>query len=404
MRGGTGLIYGGGPLVDAHTHRVKFFAGLTALGLALSSIGPSFAQSTPALGSWLAGPDGKGASTIVGRIESPRVRQNVNNAANVLVSGWAADTTAAGWAGIDGVEVWSGAKDKGGAKLVTGTPALARSDIGDALGRTFSNSGFTAVIPASAWSGTNPGPATLYVYLHTPDKGTWYRSVAVKVASTVGVNAATGVPLAFPTDPMLVIARPQEGMNITQKQKNSKFSFSGIALDRNPITDPNIQLTGPGCPACTGAGGAIGTQYRGAGISSITAYIDTPPAKGDNSVFGNFGTPCAGCVQNVNILVSGLGSLNRPGQVQGSIISRQFGSQFDFSGWSIAINPTTLSPGPHTLYVTATSSVTGSLNAAGQFVGKQTTASVDFNILDLTHTQIQPDPLLCGSSKNPFPC
>jgi len=364
---------------------VKFIAGLAALGLALSSIGPSFAQSAPVLGSWLAGPDGKGSSTIVGRIEAPRARQNVNNAANVLVSGWAADTTASGWAGIDGVEVWSGAKDKGGSKLVTGVAALARSDISDALGRSFNNSGFTAVIPASAWGTAKAGPMTLYVYLHTPDKGTWYRTIAINVVTTAGVNLATGGPLAFATDPMVVIAKPQDGTAITQKQKNSKFTFSGWALDRNPITDPLLQLTGPGCSGCT----LLGATARGANIANISAYIDTPPVKGDQTVFGNFGTPCAGCLYG-NILVSNTGFLNTPGRPQGSIVTRQYGSQFDFSGWSLSINPLLLSPGPHTLYVTATSSVTGALNTANQFVGKQTTASVTFNVLDLNHTRIQP--------------
>src|SRR6266852_3434559 len=103
---------GGGPPVIGRMNRTKFLAGLAAGALALTSIGPSFAQSTPALGSWLAGPDGKGASTIVGRVESPRPNQTVNAGANLLVSGWAADLTAAGWAGIDGIEVWNGAKDK----------------------------------------------------------------------------------------------------------------------------------------------------------------------------------------------------------------------------------------------------------------------------------------------------
>jgi len=351
------------------------------------------------LGSWLAGPDGKGSSTIVGRIEAPRTRANVNNGSNLLVTGWAADTTAAGWAGIDGVEIWNGASDKSGStKLAKGVVALPRADVGEALGGGFTNSGFSAVVPSSALQGMK-GALSLYVYLHTPGKGTWYRSVAVNVISTAGVNLATGATLDFPADPIVVIARPQDGMSITQKQRNSKFSFNGIALDRNVITDPNIQLTGPGCSGCNGATGGIGTQARGAGVSSITAYIDTPPVKGDQSIFGSFGTACAGCLY-ANILVNNGGSLNVPGRPSGSIISREFGSQFDFSGWSISINPALLKPGPHTLFVTATSSVTGSLNAANQFVGKQTTAKADFTILDFSHKNIQPDPLICsGTSK-----
>jgi hypothetical protein len=383
--------------VDARTHQKQFFAGLAALGLALSSIGPSFAQSAPVLGSWLAGPDAKGSSTIIGRLEAPSARRSVSDATNVQVAGWAADTTATGWAGIDGVEVWAGTKDKG-SKLVSGSAGLPRPDIGDALGRTFTNSGFVAVIPASALASLK-GATTLYVYLHTPDKGTWYKTVAINVASSAGVNLATGMPLMFPTDPMVVIARPQEGMSITQKQKNNKFSFNGFALDRNPITDPKIQLTGPGCSGCT----LFGAQATGAGISSINAYIDTPPAKGDQTIFGAFGAPCTSCLY-ANVLVNNLGSLNTPGKPQASIITHQFGTQFDFAGWSIAINPATLTPGNHTLYITATSSVTGSLNAANQFVGKTSTASVNFIILDLTHTKITPDPLICGPKSAPFAC
>lgn len=380
--------------------RFSFLATIAALGAALSSLSPGFAQSGPLVGSWTAGPDGQGASTIIGRIEAPAPRRSINSGSNLQVTGWAVDTTARGWAGIDGVEVWLGAKDKSGTKVSTGTVALARSDISDALGSNFTSSGFNAVVPASAWSALTPGPQTLYVYLHTPGKGTWYKTVSISIASTVGINAATGTQLAFPQDPMIVIARPQEGMNITQKQKNNKFSFNGFALDRNPIVDPKIQQTGPGCSGCAAATGSL-QGPTGSGIASITAYIDAPPAKTDTTAFGNFGTPCASCLYAV-VLVSNAGSINTPGKPQGSIISHQFGSQFDFAGWTIATNPATMTPGPHTLFVTATSAVTGSLDATGRFVGKQTTASVNFNILDLNHTKISPDPLTC-SQRSPGP-
>jgi len=116
----------------------------------------------------------------------------------------------------------------------------------------------------------------------------------------------------------------------------------------------------------------MGTQDRGQGINNILAWIDQKPAASDNTVFGNFGlVPCVGCTQGVVILVSGKGVLNTAGKPQASIIAHQYGSQFDFAGWSISMNPALLSPGPHTLFVTATSSVTG----------KQSMASVDFNII-----------------------
>jgi hypothetical protein len=375
--------------MSGHSYRLKLLTGAAAACVALSSVGPTFAQPGTLQGSWLAGPDGQGPSTIVGRIEAPRPNARATTSTNLLVSGWAADTTASGWAGVDGVEVWNGAKDKKeSAKLGSGSVGLTRADVGEALGSTFPPSGFTAIVPSSALQPLS-GPVTLYVYLHTPGKGTWYRTVGINVMSAAGVNLATGAELQYPTDPIVVIARPQDGMNITQKQKNNKFTFNGIALDRNAITDPNIQLSGPGCSGCAGSTGAMATQARGAGINSITAYIDTPPTKGDQTLFGSFGAPCPGCLYG-NVLVSNAGFVNTPGRKAPSIISRNYGSQFDFSGWSISVNPATLSPGPHTLYVTGTSSVTGALNATNQFVGKTSTASVTFNILDLSHNKIQP--------------
>jgi len=318
-------------------------------------------------------------NSIIGRIEAPRARQNINVGANLLVSGWAVDTTATGWAGISGVEVWNGAKPSG-TKLATGTVGLARTDVADFLGANFTNSGFTAIVPSTA---LKAGALTLTVYLITPNKGSYLRTVAV--------TASAPTELAFPTDPVLVISRPQEGMAITQKQPNNKFTFNGFALDRNPTINPATglpvinpatgqpALPGPGCAGSGGATSAIGTQSRGAGVASITAYIDSP--KGD-PLFPNFAAPCGGgtCVGISSPLVSNKGFLNVPGRPQGSFQSGSYGSDFDFSGWSVSINPSLLAPGPHTLYVTATSSITG----------KQTTASVNFFMLDFKHERVQP--------------
>jgi hypothetical protein len=356
--------------VNGRNLRISALAGFAAVCAALSgSLAPTYAQTAPAapaapaLGSWTAGPDGAGAATIIGRIESPVRTQNVASGASLLLSGWAADTTAAGWSGIDGVEVWSGAKDKGGTKLATGMVGLTRADVGDFLGAYFGKAGFNAVVPSSALTALTPGATTVYVYLHTPGKGTWYR--------TAGFNlGAPAAPLAFANDPVLVISRPQDGMAITQKQPNNRFSFNGFALDRNTI---NNQTIGPGCSACT----LFSTQSRPAGISAVTLYIDSP--RGD-PIFPNFGAPCASCVQTNSPLVSNKGDLNRPGRPQASLQSRQYGTAYDFSGWSAAINPTTLAPGNHTLYVTATSAITG----------KSTTGSVNFQILDMNHTRVQP--------------
>src|SRR5439155_1122296 len=93
-------------------------------------------------------------------------------------------------------------------------------------GSSFTNSGFSAVIPSSALEGLT-GPQTLHVYLHTPDKGIWFRSIGISLAPTS--------VLAYPKDPIVVIARPQEGMTITQLQKNSTFTFYGWSATINPI-------------------------------------------------------------------------------------------------------------------------------------------------------------------------
>jgi hypothetical protein len=359
--------------------------------MTLTTIAPSYAQPAPSMGSWTAGPGAQGTSTYIGRIEAPRTNQTVNTSASLLVSGWAADTTAQGWAGIDGVEVWSGAQGSGGTKLATGSVGQRRPDIAESIGGNFTNSGFTAVVPASAWSNMSAGGHNLYVYIHTPNKGSWYR--------TIGVSLVNPPVLPYPNDPVVYIAKPQDGMNITQRQLNNKITFSGIALDRNPLSavanslallPPGIgQSLSGGCPGCAGNTNNIYTQYRGQGVNSITAYIDSPPARGDNSTFGSFGAPCAGCTQGVSILVSSKGSLNVQGKPQGSIISDSFGldvsgdpEQFRYAGWVISINPAELDPGPHTLYVTANSAITG----------KTSTASATFNIIPFTNPsqKIQP--------------
>jgi len=309
----------------------------------------------------------------VGRIDTPRPRQNISAAANLLVAGWAADTTATGWAGISGVEVWSGDKTKDGStKLATGTVGLARADVGEALGSGFNNAGFSAVVPASAVQALSAGAQTLNIYVITPGKGQYLRPVAVNVQAVTA--------LTYPNDPIVTITKPQDGTAITQFQRNAKFTFSGFALDRNPITNPASQTLGPGCSGCAGATGAMGTQARGAGIQGIIANIDSPlPAPGDNSPLGLFGTLCTSCIYGIP-LVSNAGFVNTPRRPAPSIFTRNYGSQYDFSGWSISLNPQLLSPGWHTLYVTAVSSITG----------KRSTTSSTFNVLDLTHTRIQP--------------
>jgi hypothetical protein len=359
-----------------------------AAAMTLSSFVPTtYAQAA----TWQAGPGAVGSSTYIGRVEAPTARRNINPSASLLVTGWAADTTAQGWAGIDGVEVWSGAQGSGGTKLASGSVGQPRPDVAETIGGNFLKSGFSAVVPSSAWTNMQPGSFTLYVYIHTPNKGSWSR--------TVPVTLVQAPVLPYPNDPIVQIAKPQEGMNITQRQLNNKFTASGIALDRNPLSavqnslallPPGVgQTLGAGCSGCTGNTNNIYTQHRGTGVNTITAYIDSPPKPGDTTQFGNFGTPCTTCLAGVSILVNNAGFLNRQDKPEGSIITDAFGleqtgdpEQFRFAGWVISFNPALLEPGPHRMYVTATSAVTG----------KTSTTSVGFNIIPFTNPsqKIQP--------------
>ena len=180
------------------------------------------------LTNWSAGPSAAGSSTYIGRVETPRVGQVVNTGNGLLVSGWAADLTAQGWAGIDAVEVWAGDKSSGGTKLGNATVGLPRPDIAEIAGSNFTNSGFSGVIPTSAWANLPAGNVELRLYIHTPSKGWWYRATRV-----TSIQPPT---LPYPNDPVVYIAKPQEGMNITQRQLNNKITFSGVALDRNPLS------------------------------------------------------------------------------------------------------------------------------------------------------------------------
>jgi len=317
------------------SYRRTAFATFAAACMALSTGLTGFAQGAPSLGSWQAGPDAKGTNTYIGRVESPSRGQHVSSGANLLVSGWAADTTAQGWAGISGVEVWNAPKDKGGTKLATGTVGLSRPDVADALG-AFGTAGFNATIPASAMQGV-AGVSPLYVYIMTPHKGSWYK--------TVTVTATAGASLAFPTDPVVGFLRPLDGTIISQKQSNNKYSLYGFALDRNEITDPNNQTLGP----------------ANTGIASVTIYIDG--MRGDPNAL-NLGP--AGL--SAGVLVNNKGTTG-PGaptiQPHKSYIGLGFGPQYVLAQWSIATNPALFAAEQnHTAYAYATSAITGKTSMA----------------------------------------
>lgn len=302
---------------------------------------PAFAQEAPGGASaWSKGPGAAGDNTYVGRVEAPRAGQRVADGANLLVSGWAADTTARGWAGFDALEIWSGQKDASDAtKLATGSVGLARPDLAEALGGTYARAGFSAAVPASSLTKLTPGKQDLGVYLHTPDKGWWHRSVSITLAAA---------PTNAGAEPINVILRPLDGSIISDKQKFEKFTFFGYALDQTPITDSGNQTLG----SCE------------CGIASVTMYVDSIDAA------HNLGSAAVG---GLTVSIGNKGKPASQSVANFSPVSREYGTQYDHAGWAFSINPREFSADWHTFYAVARSSITG----------KTSTASVTMLIKDI---------------------
>jgi len=307
---------------------------------------------------WTAGPDASGSNTYVGRIDAPRAGQSIAAGASLLVTGWAADTTASGWAGFDQMQVYSGARDKGGVKLADGMVGLNRPDVADFLGSNFLKSGFSAVVPAG---GLKSGAATLYVYLHTASKGWWYRTVAATQ------QAAADLP--FPGDPIITWLRPASGGIITNEQFGpvDNYLLEGFALDRNPQNNPN------GLPKTNVPGGGPGNV----GIASITVYVDKMPGqKGYDPNVNNLGptSPASVAIGPTSVplnhnVINNNGCSVFGGPVtfcRGDIsVTANYGPNYTFAGWVKYMDQRTLQPDMfHTLYATAVSSVTGKSNTA----------------------------------------
>ena len=337
--------------------------------MALSTIAPGFAQSAPAMTVFTAGTDASGANTYIGRIETPRAGQSIASGASVLVSGWAADATAEGWAGFDQMQVYSGNRDSGGTKVANGMVGLNRPDVADFLGANFLKSGFSAVIPASA---LQSGSRTLFVYLHTASKGWWFKTVAV--------NQQAAVNLEFPSDPIVSWLRPHGGDIITNQQFGAvdNYLLEGFALDRNPQMNPN------GLPKTNVPNGGPGN----AGIASITVYIDKLPGQaGYNPNVNLLGPTSPAAIAlgstdtplNHNVIQNGCSVFGGPlTMCRGSIsVTSSFGPNYTFAGWVKFWDQRNAQPDSfHTLYATAVSSITG----------KSSTATVDVYVKSLPNS------------------
>jgi hypothetical protein len=270
-----------------------------ALALALTLVIPTVAiadQSAP----WQPGPEAVGDDTYTGFVDAPANNTIVSATKPIDVHGWAVDQSAVGWAGIDQVQVVQGLLGQDGRVLASATVALNRPDVGQTLGEDFfSASGFSATVPSGS---LGPGQNTLAVYIHTPDKGWWYRQLSIQVQAAP--------PKAFSDDPLLVVESPTPDVVIPTSVTSLKMN--GFAIDRNAER---------------------GVGVGGSGVDRIQIYVDG--TRRDGVFIGD----------------AQLGKSSRD--------ATGFGERFTTAGWEFTLHPNELGEGPHALFVYTTSAVDG---------------------------------------------
>jgi len=212
-------------------------ACLATVLLVVSLAAPAAAQPIPGGGGWTAGQGAAGDNTYEGFVDQPLDGAMLPAGAAFHVSGWVVDTAAEGWAGIDDLQVWSGA-----AMVAHGSVALSRPDVATSTGNPYwAASGFDALVPATALPG---GPAVLTVAAHTPGKGTWTKTVHVTVAGAAGPLTAVAT-----TGLILKVITPANGDDVVDKHDSV---LNGVGYD----TRTRAEL--------------------GTGVDRVQAYIDGP--------------------------------------------------------------------------------------------------------------------------------
>lgn len=208
------------------------FIRFTAARL-LPLVGALVVASLPGAGlaqtpGWQPGPDGVLDNTYDGFIDVPTSGGTVPGSGPFTVSGWVADTTAQGWAGIDNVQVFLGTQDSG-KMLSQAMFAQSRPDVVAALGNPYwGNSGFVATVQGSD---VPAGPQTLSVYAHTPGKGWWYKQVSVNgggAASSASSAPSASAPAGgLPGDPPTIrVDQPGENDTINSSGSNGVTSYT----------------------------------------------------------------------------------------------------------------------------------------------------------------------------------
>jgi hypothetical protein len=163
------------------------------------------------------------------------------------------------------------------------------------------NSGFTASFAEGSLA---TGGNLLSIYIHTPDKGWWYRQLQL--------NVPAAPDRAFADDPLLVVRTADPSLDVPQSAQS--LILTGFAIDRNmPL---NLQL-----------------GVSGSGVSVVQGYLDGPRNGGEGA--GTF-------VGNAT-----LGQKNRE--------ATGFGDRFLNSGWQLTLHPMDMTVERHALYIYAES-------------------------------------------------
>lgn len=248
---------------------------------------------------WLPGPNAAGDDTYSGAIDSPSNGVTLAPNSMVQVQGWVVDTTAAGWPGIDDVQVYLGLQDQGGLLMVDAPLGQRRDDVAAALGNPyFANAGFSA---AFAETSLGTGSNTLRIYAHTPNKGWWYRQVQVTVPAPPA--------RAYADDPLLIVREADPSLDVAQSTPT--LTLRGYAIDRNLPLDQQLGVAG-------------------SGVSRLQAYVDGP-RNGGGVFVGN----------------ATLGKQNRE--------ATGFGQRFLMSGFELTVHPNEFTVDRHEFYLYALS-------------------------------------------------
>jgi hypothetical protein len=247
---------------------------------------------------WTAGPNAVGDDTFAGVIDSPVTGTTVVRNTMLLVQGWVVDRTAQGWTGVDDVQIYLGLQDQGGSLLTRASIGQHRDDVAAALGTPYwAAAGFSASFSAN---GLSVGSNTITVYAHTPDRGWWYKQVAVRIDPLPAIGNAD--------DPLLIVREAVPSVNVTQTTQN--LTLRGYAIDRNlPL------------------GTVLGVG--GSGVKSIQVYLDGPRQGG--IFLGN----------------ASMGRTNRE--------ATGFGQRFLQSGWELTVHPGEFSIDKHDFFIYAAS-------------------------------------------------